>query len=273
MALGASTLPTAPARGDSGPSADLWPVWQTHDPDATDRIDHTPLGTLLDRYRRMGPDGVARFAYGAVSTADKRRLDTYVKGLEQTRISRFARPEQEAYWINLYNALTLKVVLDHYPVDSIRDIDFGGLFTFGPWGEELLTIEGRPVSLDDIEHRILRPIWQDARIHYAVNCASIGCPDLAAEPFSAARMDAMMTAGARGYVAHPRGARVENRDSDRPRLIVSSIYEWFESDFVRAEGGVLAHLQHYASPDKARAIGRAGRVSDDAYDWSLNDAV
>ncbi len=97
--------------------------------------------------------------------------------LAATSADRLRRAEQFPFWINLYNALTVKVVLDHYPVEIIRDIDISpGLFADGPWGKKLVTVEGEALSLDDIEHRILRPIWKDPRLHYVLNCAALGVP-------------------------------------------------------------------------------------------------
>ena len=140
-----------------------------------------------------------------------------------------------------------------------------GLFADGPWGAKLITVEGEQVSLDDIEHRILRPIWRDPRVHYAVNCASLGCPDLHARAWIAEGLDASLDAAARTYVNHPRGARVEDG-----RLIVSSIYDWFEEDFGGSDAGVIAHLKTFAAPPLAQALSSITRVSDDRYDWRLN---
>ncbi len=173
-------------------------------------------------------------------------------------MSALRRPEQLAYWINLYNALTVQVVLDHYPVASIHDIAISpGLLAIGPWDKPLIEIEGAAVSLNDIEHRILRPIWRDPRIHYAVNCASIGCPDLQARAFTAETAEALLEAAARAYVNHPRGARVEAGE-----LTVSSIYAWYREDFGGTEAGVIAHLKRYAAPELAKALetGAAARI-------------
>jgi len=154
-------------------------------------------------------------------------------------VSKLNRPEQQAYWINLYNALTVQVVLDHYPVETIRDIDISpGLFSDGPWGKKLVTIEAEPVSLDDIEHRILRPIWRDPRIHYAVNCASVGCPDLLARAYRTDDMDQTLTANAVAYINSARGVALKGGE-----VSVSSIYDWFEADFGGNEAGVLKHLR------------------------------
>lgn len=93
-------------------------------------------------------------------------------------ISGYSRPEQFAYWFNPYKALTIQVVHDHYPVESIRNIDISpGLFADGPWKKKSVAVQAEKVSLDDVEHRILRAIWKDPRFHYAMKCASVGCPD------------------------------------------------------------------------------------------------
>ena len=251
------------------PGADLWERWTAHDPDAAARIDHRTWDRFIKTYVSDGGDGVNRVAYGRVTDADKRALEDYIAGLAATPIRRYSRAEQFAYWINLYNALTMNVVLDHYPVDGIRDIDISpGLFADGPWGRKLVEIEGESVSINDIEHRILRPIWGDPRIHYAVNCASISCPNLQPTAFTAANADALLTAAARAYVNHPRGARIEDG-----RLVVSSLYEWYQEDFGGDDAGVISQLRQYADPGLRSRLARIGRIGDHAYDWGLNDAV
>jgi len=250
-----------------GPKADLWARWQAHDPAATARLDHGAWGRFLARYLRIEPRGANRLDYARVTAADKAGLAAYVAEMEAVAVSGLNRREQLAYWINLYNALTVKVMLDHWPVTSIRDIDISpGLFSDGPWGKKLVVVMGEKLALDDIEHRILRPIWKDPRIHYAVNCASIGCPDLAPQPFTGDIADRMLNAAAQTYVNSPRGVRI---DGDG-RLVVSKIYDWFIDDFGGTEAGVLAHLAQHAGPDlKPRLAGRTA-IDDYAYDWRVN---
>jgi len=182
------------------------------------------------------------------------------------KISNHSRPTQFAYWVNMYNALTITVILDNYPVESIRDIDTSGLFKNGPWGAELITVEGETLTLDDIEHRILRPIWKDPRIHYAVNCASVGCPNLNKNAFTAANYDEMLEDGARKYINNERGFFVEDGD-----LIVSSIYKWFAYDFDNSEEGVINHLKRYANTEKLMELEGITEITDTDYDWFLNE--
>ena len=250
----------------AAPKADLWQRWTTHDPQSTRTVDHSGWDQFLQRYVAEFSDGINRVDYAGVSPADRQRLNQYLNGLSKVPVSRLNRAEQRVLWINLYNALTVRVILDHYPVDSIRDIDISpGLFSDGPWGKKLIEIEGEPVSLDDIEHRILRPIWRDPRIHYAVNCASLGCPNLQRRAFTADNTERLLNKGAVDYINHPRGASVENG-----RLIVSSIYDWFQADFGGSDSGVIRHLNRYADAKLKSELSGIDRIFDDHYDWTLN---
>jgi Protein of unknown function, DUF547 len=252
----------------AAPRADPWPRWQAHDENAQATIDHGALQRFLAAYLVRSDDGINRLRYAAVGDAERTSLEDYVAGLARLPISAYARDQQLAYWINLYNALTITVVLEHYPVASIRDIGISpGLFSVGPWGAKLITVEGEELSLDDIEHRILRPIWRDPRIHYAVNCAALGCPNLQPEPFRAETLDAQLDRAARTFINHPRGVLIED-----DRLIVSRIYGWFEEDFGGSEQGVLGHLKRFAGPELRRRLEAISTIDDYEYDWSLNDA-
>jgi hypothetical protein len=250
----------------AAPKAELWQRWQTHDPASAAQIDHSDWSRLIAAYTDLSPARVTRFDYGGVSKADRSALDAYVARLSATPISRFNRREQLAYWVNFYNALTVKVILDHYPVVSIRDIDISpGWFADGPWGAKLVTVEGEKVALDDIEHRILRPIWKDPRIHYVVNCASGGCPDIPPLAMTADNAEKLLNDGAARYVNHPRGVTAMNG-----RIVVSSIYSWFAADFGGTEASVLDHIRRFATPDlKTRLKGRDD-YDGHAYDWTLN---
>lgn len=272
FAVGLFTIALCIPRAEAlfAPKSDLWERWMAHAPSATASIDHGAWEAFLARYLVIHPDGVNRVAYAKVDDADKTRLDDYLSSLAEVRISDYSRDEQRAYWINLYNALTIDVVLDHYPVDSIRDISISpGFFSIGPWGKKLIRIEGEEISLDDIEHRILRPIWKDPRIHYAVNCASLGCPKLMPRAFTAANTEELLERGARDFINSDHGARFE---SDT-RLVASSIYDWFQEDFGGTEAGVIAHLRLYARAPLEKKLGGIRQVSDFEYDWTLNDAA
>ncbi len=248
------------------PKSDLWPRWQAHTPDSTIRVDHGPWEQLLERYLVESEDGVNRVNYASLKDKDQKQLDAYLNSLSRTQVSLLSRSEQLAFWINLYNALTVQTVVRYYPVESIRDIDISpGLFADGPWGKPLISIEGEEISLNDIEHRILRPIWNDPRLHYAVNCASIGCPNLAPSAYTTERMEAMLEAGAKDYINSGRGTWWEGK-----KLGVSSIYVWFKQDFGNGGQGVIDHLRQYANPKLKQQLQNVSDFDDHDYDWRLN---
>jgi hypothetical protein len=231
--------------------------------------DDSAFDALLARYVSASADGINRVDYAGwkANSSDIAALDAYVADLAAQRPSTFARPRAMAYWINLYNAVTLQTVLERYPVRSIRDIRSGGLDLLpGPWRARRVSVEGRALSLDDIEHAILRPTYRDPRVHYAVNCASIGCPNLMPRAWRADTLDADLDAAARAYVNHPRGVRVDANGGVR----VSSIYRWFREDFGTSDANVIAHLRRHASPELAARLQRATRISGHGYDWALN---
>jgi len=256
------------SRAAAAPSAILWPRWQNNNPADTTEVNHRTWDQLLRHYViSPHPSGINRFNYRAVSADDRQKLADYITMLQGVKVSRLNRQEQKAYWVNLYNSLTVRVILDHYPVKSILDIDISpGFFSNGPWGAKLLTIEGEKVSLNDIEHRILRPIFRDNRLHYALNCASLGCPNLQPTAFSSKNMEALLEKAAEEYINSPRGA--EMRDG---RLHVSSIYNWFQVDFGNSEKGVIRHLRKYAKGELAKALVNYNKGLKDDYNWQLND--
>ncbi|HIC81579.1 MAG TPA: DUF547 domain-containing protein [Kiloniellaceae bacterium] len=248
------------------PSADLWPRWEQHDPASEAVIDFTAWDAFLKAHVQVGDDGVHRLDYGRLAADEGDSLAQIVADLAAVPISTYGRREQFAYWVNLYNAVTIKLIADHYPVESIRDVDISpGLFASGPWDKDLVTVEGEELTLNDIEHRILRPIWNDPRIHYAVNCASIGCPNLALDAFTGADLEKQLEAAARSYINDPRGVTVANGE-----VTVSKIYDWFFEDFGESVSLLLQHLKSYAEPALAAQLEDIGTINGTAYDWNLN---
>ena len=249
------------------PDADPWTFWDRTG--ESTGIDHAPWQRFLQTHVHSGDDGINRVAYAKVGAAEREALGDYIRGLERIEIRGYRRDEQLAFWINLYNAATVSLVLEHYPVTSIRDIDISpGFLSFGPWGKKLLRIEGQELSLNDIEHRILRPLWREPRLHYALNCAALGCPNLQRDAYTPNNTQALYERAAREYVNHPRGVAVIDGE-----LHVSSIYSWFREDFGDDEADVIKHLQAYAQPALAAQLAGFSSIDDDHYDWALNDTT
>ncbi|MBN2428118.1 MAG: DUF547 domain-containing protein [Deltaproteobacteria bacterium] len=251
----------------AAPKADLWPYWDKHEESSAVRIDHSAWDRFLKTYVAAGdPSGINLVRYGAVAETDRKALDGYLSNLQKTVVTSLNRTEQKAFWINLYNALTVRVILTHYPIRSIRDIDISpGWFRNGPWDAKLARIEGHEITLNDIEHRILRPIWKDPRVHYAVNCASLGCPNLQPVAFIALNTEELLDKAARQYVNHPRGAHFEKGE-----LVLSSIYDWFQGDFGKNEKEILNHLRRYAEPGLDMQLQNFDGSIRYEYDWRLN---
>lgn len=252
----------------AAPKAELWPRWQANSPQSITRIDHSNWAQFLGRYLSVGQDGAVNLVnYAGVSAEDKESLKKYLATLGSVPISELNRTEQKALWINLYNSLTIHTILEHYPIKSIRKIS-SGWFSSGPWDLKLIKVEGIELSLNDIEHRILRPIWQDNRVHYAVNCASMGCPNLQAEPFTADNMERLLDKAARDYVNSTRGVNLTSGT-----LILSSIYDWFQLDFGGSEATLLSHLEKFAAPALASKLKTYRGTISYQYSWNLNEEL
>ena len=233
-------------------------------PAGTGTHDHAAFDALLERHVKPDAEGYNRVDYAALK-AEHGALDAYLAELAAVKPATLGEDEAHAYWINLYNAKTLDVVLDHYPVESIRRINLGGaLFRPGPWSKEILTIDGVDLTLDDVEHRIVRAIFEDPMSHYGLNCASYSCPNLMTDAYTGENLDALLAESGRQYVAHERGVRV--RDG---RITASKIFDWYAEDF-GGEDALKAHWASLADAGKAEAI-QAAEIARYRYDWSLND--
>ncbi len=240
--------------------------WKQSDEGNTKVIDHQPWQMVLEHYLISNrPSKVNRFRYSEVSEKDKQSLKKYLSTLQAIDPRQYKKVEQMAYWINLYNALTVDLILDNYPVKSIKKTGESFL-SFGPWDDELVVIAKQRLSLNDIEHKILRPIWKDPRIHYVVNCASYGCPNLSAKVFTAANMDTLLDKAAYDYINHTRGVNFI-----KGKLIVSSIYHWYKEDFGDSDALLIKHLSHYAKPKLKQRLSKYQGVVDHQYDWRLNE--
>ncbi|MFT5396172.1 MAG: hypothetical protein ACI85N_001369 [Gammaproteobacteria bacterium] len=228
-------------------------------------VDHTVWQNLLDTYLdSKHPSGINRFNYAAVNTKDKKALNNYIKQLQKLDPRDLNRAEQKAFWINFYNALTVELIVKDYPIKSITKLG-KSIFAFGPWDDILIDIQGQELTLNNIEHGILRPFFNDNRIHYAVNCASISCPNLSATAYTADNTDQLLEQGAKQYVNNSRGVSFE-----KEKLKVSSIYHWYKDDFGGTDKSLIEHLIHYAETDLAKQLSNYQGDVDHDYDWNLN---
>jgi hypothetical protein len=194
---------------------------------------------------------------------EETNLDQYLKVLEKTDSSKLSRNEQFAFYINAYNAWTIKLILSGYPgVKSIKE--FGSIFK-SPWKKKLARIDGEIVTLDHIEHGILRPKYKDPRVHFAINCASKGCPPLRSEPYRGDVLDRQLDEMVRAFINNPKRNRLDGKE-----LYVSSIFKWFKEDF---NDDIVGFFQEYAQGDLKKGLDSNReeiKVKYLSYDWSLN---
>ncbi len=231
-------------------------------------FDHSAFDTLLAKFARGSRDGVVRVDYASWkrSAAAQASLGRYIGALAAADPLSLSRDEQFAFWANLYNALTLEVVLGAYPVATIRQIK-PTFLALGPWKKNVVRVRGVDLSLDAIEQDILRKGWRDPRVHYAVNCASISCPNLPLRAWRGLGLSPALDAAARAYVNHPRGVRFEGS-----ALVVSSIYKWYAADFGGSDAAIIRHLAAFAAEPLRTRLLATQRIARDTYDWSLNAA-
>ena len=222
-------------------------------------VDPDLFAELLARHVAKGGVNYAGFK------ADEARLDQYLKALEQVEPQRLDRDEQFAFYINAYNAWTIKLILTGYPgVTSIKDL--GSLFQ-SPWKKAIVRIDGRLLTLDHIEHDILRPRFKDPRVHFAVNCASKSCPPLLNEPYRGNALDAQLTRVTADFLNQPAHSRLEG-----DRLWVSAIFKWFAEDFDKDVVGFYLKFVRGDLKQKLEAARGRIEVKYMDYDWSLNGA-
>ena len=250
----------------AAPAPEAWEIWDQADNSSEAVIDHSLWQTVLDDYVKPSADGINRFAYKALAAEGADTLKRYLAAMAKIDPRNYNVAEQQAYWINVYNAVTVNEVLKYPSKSSILRMG-DRFFAVGPWDDEVFEVAGEDLTLNDIEHRILRPIFKDHRVHYAVNCASIGCPNLGTVAFSGAELESQLANQERDYLNHPRGVTFDKKG----RLKLSQIYEWYGTDFAEDEEGLVAHLaeRHATLGDKLKAY--TGDVTYD-YDWDLNSA-
>jgi hypothetical protein len=194
---------------------------------------------------------------------DSTKLNTYLSLLSSTHPRQtWSENERIAYWINAYNAFTVKLIVDYYPVKSIKEIKKGIPFLNSVWDIKFIRIEGETYDLNNIEHSILRKEFSDARIHAAINCASISCPLLRGEAFVAEKLDKQLDDAMHSFINDPIRNRVKAGEAE-----ISKIFRWFGGDFKKHAGSVRTFINQYAN----EKVSDKGKIAHLDYNWSLND--
>lgn len=244
------------------------PIFEIHDPNSNIVVDHSIWDHFLAHYLVTDPQGLNRIHYRYVCCHDYANLQRYLKQLQETDIRILNRNEQLAFWFNLYNARTVFFVLQNYRIRTILQVKENFLDFVGPFDDAgAVHVLGKALSLNDIESGIIRPIWKDPRIHYAVNCASFGCPNLASTAWTAQNLDGRLNHSAYEYINSDRAIKTSWFG-----LRLTKIYSWYRDDFGGSDQAVLNHIRQYANANTLRRLAGYQEISGYFYDWSLNDA-
>lgn len=244
----------------------IWPLWEVHDPLSTASIDHGDWQKFLDKHVITNQEGITLVDYAHIDNKELQALQAYIAKMGSIKIENYNRREQLAFWINLYNALTVLTVAHYYPVGSIDEINTSpGLFSIGPWATKLITINKTQLSLDDIQNRIIRPIWNDPRTLYAINNGSIGAPNLSKETYYGSLIESQLNEAAFNYVNSYRGAQITEG-----KCTLSKMYEWYMDDFGGAKKNVLLHIKQFAREPLKSQLNHINTIDNYVYNWHLN---
>lgn len=247
----------------------LWPIWEVNNPLSKAVIQHSEWQEFLQKHLITNEEGINLIDYPNVRETDRQLLKKYIERMSGINISEYNRAEQLAYWINVYNAITVHTVASYFPVNSIDEINISpGLFSIGPWGAKLITVNNISLSLDEIQNRIIRPIWNDSRSHYALNNGAIGAPNLGKEVYTGEKLEQQLNLAAFDYVNSLRGVQVIEGE-----LVVSKIYDWFSEDFGETKQNVINHIRQFAKEPLKHQLKHVNTIDNYVYNWHLNTTV
>lgn len=223
-------------------------------------IQHSEWDLLLKKH--VLKNGMVDYA-GFVK--DKKALQQYLDYLsEHQPADKGSKNEKLAFWINAYNAFTVKLIVDHYPVKSIKDIKKGIPFINSVWDMPFIPLGKEKIDLNYIEHSILRKEFKDPRIHAAINCASISCPVLRREAYTADRLEEQLDDAMRNFINDPKRNRLEQSEVN-----LSKIFSWFSGDFRINGASVIDYLNKYSK----KRVHRNAKITYLSYQWELNEIV
>jgi hypothetical protein len=254
IALGYATVFASTAV--AGLDSQSWPIWNKSDESNLAIIDHSNFDGFLKTYVVTNhPSGINRFRYGDVSRRDGKRLDAYIAQMTAIDPRQYRKREQKAYWLNLYNALTIQSLLKKKRSNSLDTRKLN----------PRIRVAGVKLSRADIGDRILRPIWHDYKVIFGLSCASMGCPAIQSSAFTAVNMNKLLKQSAREFINHPRGLVV-----NRKEMRVSKIFDWYREDFGADNKRLLKMFAYYADDNKALYILGFNGDIEFSYDSRLN---
>lgn len=248
-----AALLSGPAIAGEQPQPSYWALWDHSEEFNLETIDHSDWDALLQSHVVVAEGGVRQFRYAGVGKKEMKSLDRYLKRLSKTDPRLYRKAEQQAYWMNIYNALSVQLISDRLAGGTPLN---GEVLTAGERSAKVIKVAGEKLSLDDIEHRILRPLWQDHRIHFGLNRASMDAPNMAPRAFTADNLKPLLKAAAVEFINDDRGMAFEDGE-----LVLSRLFDDYRQDFAADHKTLLKVFAHYAQDRKALyLLGHQGPV-------------
>lgn len=263
LAFSIVVLPIASA----APKAEVIKFWNDSEELSIMQVDHSAWQNILTAYvDDQHPSGVNRVDYGAVTLGDARKLKNYLSYVQKMEPRQLNSEESKAFWINLYNATLFDKIVDAYQSGSFRAVNrlMNGGVDSRAWGRNAAEVVMQEISLNDILHGILRPIWKDPRIHFALSTGTIGGANIQKTAFNGDNNEELLEKAKTEFMQHSRAVRVE-----AGLVILSSVFDWYGSDFGLDESAVLAYARDNTGEATSQAMVGLSRTSFE-YDWNLN---
>lgn len=252
----------------AAPKADLIEFWDDSEPTSTMQVNHDAWQEILSAYvDDEHQSGINRFDYSAVTLGDARKLKTYLAYLQQLDPRQLNSEEAKAFWINMFNAIQVERIVETYQNGSKRAINRlldGRLRSGSRWSRDAVEVAMQVLSLNDIEHGILRPIWNDSRMHFAMISCSLGGANIQKTAFNGENIEALMEKAKIEFLQHPRAIRIQGS-----KLILNTVFDWYAADFGSNRQAVLTYLRNNVDAKTREAMQGLSRVSYE-YSWDLN---
>jgi hypothetical protein len=252
---------------NAAPKAELIAFWDDREPLSIQQVDHSAWQDVLTAYvDDQHVSGVNRFDYASVTAADALKLKNYLRYLQLLEPRQLNDEEAKAFWINLYNAILVDKIVSAYESGSMRAVNrlMNGGVDSRAWNRTEAEVVMQEISLNDIEHGILRPIWKDPRVHFALSTSTLGGASIQKTAFDGENNEGLLEKAKVEFMQHPRAVRVQGN-----RLILSSVFDWYAADFGSNTSEVLTYVRDNTSDATREAILGFSSPSFD-YNWDLN---
>jgi len=243
----------------AAPKAELIPFWNDYEPNSGLKMNHGAWDAILKKYVAVEhPSGVNRFRYSEVTDQDKKSLDEYLEFLQRMDPRQLNHDRKKAYWMNFYNAAIVQIVLDKEPGSTIRDVS-------GLWKKKRFEVTMQEMSLDDIEHGVIRPFYNDPRVHFGFTPATIGSGNILPVAFTHENIERLLDQNTRDFFSKSdRGMLVDGKT-----LRISTIFRWYKDDFGGSKENIKAFIKKYVPAEVASKIDQTTRITYQ-YNWKLN---